>query len=58
MLKECPPPEVSVLLPVYNTKEEYLRACIESILNQTFTNFELVILNDGSTNNAQEIILS
>ena len=49
---------VSVLLPVYNTKEEYLRECIESILNQTFKNFELIIINDGSTNNAEEVILS
>ncbi len=51
-------PEISVLLPVYNTKEKYLRECIESILHQTFENFELVILNDGSSNNAEEIIKS
>lgn len=49
---------ISVLMPVYNTKEEYLRASIESILNQTFTDFELIIVNDGSTNNAEEVILS
>lgn len=49
---------ISVLLPVYNTKEEYLRECIESILNQTFSNFELLILNDGSTNNVEDVILS
>lgn len=41
-------PEISVLIPVYNTEEKYLRECVESILNQTFTNFELIILNDGS----------
>lgn len=51
-------PLVSVLLPVYNTKEEYLRECIESILNQTFKDFELIILNDGSTNNAEDVIKS
>lgn len=51
-------PIISVLLPVYNTKEEYLRKCIESILNQTFPNFELIILNDGSTNNVEEVINS
>ena len=45
-------------MPVYNTKEEYLRASIESILNQTFTDFELIIVNDGSTNNAEEVVLS
>lgn len=49
---------ISVLMPVYNTKEEYLRASIESILNQTFTDFEFIIVNDGSTNNAEEVILS
>ena len=56
-----PPPEtlpISVLMPVYNTKEEYFRAAIESILSQTFTNFELIILNDGSTNNVEEVALS
>ena len=43
-------PKVSVLMPVYNTKEEYLREAIESILNQTFTDFELLICDDGSNN--------
>ena len=58
LLKSCPTPEVSVLLPVFNTKEKYLRECIESILNQTFKNFELIIINDGSTNNAEDVILT
>ena len=35
-------------MPVYNTKEEYLREAIESILNQTFQDFELLIIDDGS----------
>ncbi len=51
-------PKVSVLMPVYNTKEEYLRESIESILKQTFTDFEFIIINDGSTNNAKDVILS
>ncbi len=51
-------PKVSVLMPVYNTKEEYLREAIESILNQTFSDFEFIIINDGSTNNAKDVILS
>jgi len=52
-------PRVSVLLPVYNTKEEYLRETIESILNQTFADFELLILDDGSTDeNVEKVVLS
>ena len=42
--------KISVLMPVYNTKGEYLREAIESILNQTYSDFEFLILNDGSTN--------
>lgn len=45
-------------MPVYNTPEEYLREAIESILTQTFKNFELILVNDGSTNNVEEVILS
>ena len=51
-------PKISVLMPVYNTKEEFLREAIDSILNQTYTDFELIILNDGSTNNVEEVINS
>lgn len=43
-------PEISVLLPVYNC-EKYIGLAIQSMLDQTFTNFELIILNDGSTDN-------
>lgn len=51
-------PKISVLMPVYNTKAAYLKAAIESILNQTFSDFEFIIINDGSENNAEEVILS
>lgn len=47
-------PEISIVLPVYNVKE-YLDECIKSILNQSFLNFELIIINDGSTDNSLEI---
>lgn len=40
-------PKISVIVPVYNT-EKYLRRCIDSILTQTFTDFELLLIDDGS----------
>ena len=47
-------PKVSVIVPVYNT-EEYLPQCIESILGQTFPDLEIIIVDDGSTDNSLEI---
>lgn len=47
-------PSISVIVPVYNT-EKYLERCIDSILNQTFTNFELLLINDGSTDRSGDI---
>jgi glycosyltransferase involved in cell wall biosynthesis len=48
---------VTVLMPVYNG-EPYLREAMESILNQSFTDFEFLIINDGSTDRSVDIILS
>lgn len=42
-----PSPKISVIVPVYNT-EKYLRRCVDSILAQTFTDFELLLIDDGS----------
>lgn len=47
-------PEISIIVPVYNV-EEYLANCIESILNQTFRDFELILVNDGTKDNSLEI---
>ena len=44
---------ISVIVPVYNV-EEYLEECLESIQNQTYTNFEVILVNDGSTDNSKE----
>ncbi|MFJ7729605.1 glycosyltransferase family 2 protein [Neobacillus sp. NPDC097160] len=48
-------PEITVLMPVYNASE-YIRETIDSVLNQTFKDFEFLIINDGSTDNSEEII--
>ncbi len=48
---------ISVILPVYNA-EKYVRKAIESVLNQSFTDFELIVVNDGSTDSTPEIIKS
>ncbi|HXB41313.1 MAG TPA: glycosyltransferase [Bacteroidia bacterium] len=50
-------PLVSVLLPVYNSAA-YVKSAIESILKQTFIDFELLIINDGSTDNSFSLISS
>jgi glycosyltransferase involved in cell wall biosynthesis len=41
---------ISVLIPVYNTKSEYLKECFDSVLNQTWSAFEIVVINNESTN--------
>ncbi len=50
-------PKVTVLLPIYNG-EKYLKEAIESVLGQTFKDFEFLIINDGSTDNSVKIINS
>ena len=47
-------PSISVIVPVYNV-EKFLPKCIESIMKQTFKNIEIILLNDGSTDNSLEI---
>lgn len=45
---------ISIIVPVYNV-EKYLQRCIESILAQTFTDFELLLIDDGSKDKSGEI---
>lgn len=47
-------PKISVIIPVYNV-EKYLHRCIDSILAQTFTDFELLLIDDGSKDNSGKI---
>ena len=46
--------EISIIVPIYNV-EKYLKRCIDSILNQTFKEFELILVNDGSTDDCGKI---
>jgi glycosyltransferase involved in cell wall biosynthesis len=47
-------PAISIIVPVYNL-EPYIRGCLESILAQTFSNFEVILVNDGSTDRSGDI---
>ena len=47
--------KVSLIVPVYNS-EEYIGKCLDSILNQTYQNFEILVVNDGSKDNSWKII--
>lgn len=48
-------PYFSIILPAYNVMEEYLRECIKSLLAQTFQDFEIIFVDDGSTDNTGKI---
>lgn len=45
---------VSVIIPIYNV-EKYLNRCLDSIINQTYTDIEIILINDGSTDNSGKI---
>lgn len=47
--------KVSVIVPVYNV-EKYLEKCLDSLVNQDFSDYEIIIVNDGSPDNSQKII--
>ena len=47
--------KISVIIPVYNV-EKYLQKCLESIVNQTFCDWELIAVNDGSSDKSADIL--
>jgi len=48
-------PKVSVIVPVYNT-ENYIKKCLASLVNQTLEDIQIIVVNDGSTDNSEKII--
>ena len=48
-------PKISIIIPVYNT-EEYLEKCLDSVLNQTFKDIEIICINDGSPDNSGQLL--
>lgn len=48
-------PDISVIVPVYNIKEDFLRKCIESLLCQTLKDIEIILIDDGSTDSSGKI---
>lgn len=47
--------QVSIVIPVYNTPEEYFHECMKSVLGQTFQNFEVILSDDGSSNGIEKV---
>lgn len=48
-------PKVSVIIPVYNS-EKYIRKCLDSVLDQNYQDFEIIVINDGSKDNSKDIL--
>lgn len=47
---------ISIIVPIYKVKEEFLRKCIESIIVQTYNNIEILLIEDGSPDDSGKII--
>lgn len=48
-------PKFSIIIPVYNV-EKYIKRCIESVTNQTYKDYEIIVVNDGSTDKSMDIV--
>ena len=48
-------PEISIITPFYNS-EKYIEKCISSVINQSFSDFELILVDDGSIDNSEKIV--
>ncbi|WP_299383273.1 glycosyltransferase, partial [Helicobacter sp. UBA3407] len=46
--------KVAIIIPIYNV-EKFLNECLDSIVNQTYTNLEILLINDGSTDSSLQI---
>ena len=53
-MTEIEKPLISVIVPVYNV-ENYMRQCVDSLLNQTVSNIEIILVDDGSTDTSPKI---
>ena len=47
--------DLSIIIPVYNAGK-YLDKCLDNIINQSFNNYEIILVNDGSTDNSEKIL--
>ena len=48
---------ISIIIPIYNV-EKYLNRCLDSVMKQSFQDIEIILVNDGSTDNSDNIIKS